>query len=146
MADDDVQGDGEQSRAEASGPPKANAYQNNPSRACATVGIAVVTARDSKATKVISATIPTVNARYGGDSTPGRVVWSDSAVVMPRTLGHQAHLKSTQRASGQRTAASSSARIGGTACSAAARAIRRSEATSTTPAPAMQAQANSEIA
>jgi hypothetical protein len=77
---DDVQGDSEQSRTEAlddppttpeaSGPPNANAYQDNPSSACATVGIAVVTARDSKATKVISATIPGRNT--SGLSHPGR--------------------------------------------------------------------------
>ena len=55
---------------EASGPPNASAYRLSPSSACATVGIAVVTARDSNATRVISATIPTVSARYFGASTP----------------------------------------------------------------------------
>ena len=43
---------------DASGPPNASAYSESPSRDCATVGIAVVTARASNATSVISATIP----------------------------------------------------------------------------------------
>ena len=47
----------------ASTPPKARAYSFSPSSSRATVGIAVVTARASKAMREIRATMPMVAAR-----------------------------------------------------------------------------------
>ena len=106
---------------EASGPPNASAYSGRPSSACATVGIAVATARDSNATRVISATIPTVRARYCGARTPALVCSGPAAA----TCGHAERpspLKCTlSQPHFRETAARIRARIGGPAWVAAAR-------------------------
>ncbi len=57
----------------ASGAAKASAYSPTPSSSRATVGMIVVTAVASKATKAQSANMPIVVATYVGDSRRGWV-------------------------------------------------------------------------
>jgi hypothetical protein len=66
----------------ASGSPKASAYPATPSRAAATVGIAVATAIASNAPSETRATDPTVSARSGPRRRLGTGAGAVIAVVM----------------------------------------------------------------
>ena len=66
----------------ASGAAKLRAYRSAPSRSRATVGITVVTAIASNATKPISAHMPIVMAAYVGLSRRGPGAVSDIRVTI----------------------------------------------------------------